>query len=511
MRTGTRSGAAVRPRPEPGGLLADWAQRSGRAPVEPGRPGGLRFAFYGRVSTEDWQDPVTSLARQRAQAEALVRGHGRVVAEFFDSGQSRTVAWARRPQAALLVAALPNPGRGWDAIVVGEYERAFYGNQYGLMAPLFEHYGIELWMPESGGRVDYACEHDERAMTMLGLSSKREIARTRIRVLTAMAAQTRQGRYLGGRPPYGYRLADAGAHPNKAHAAWGRRAHRLEPDPGTAHIVSWMFAQRLAGHSVARIARALNEAGIPCPSAADPGRNSHRPGTAWTLGAVNSILSNPRYTGRQVWNRQRTDTELVDPADIALGHKGVPRWNVPRGWVISTRPAHPALVSEDDFIAAQAVNAARGPVPRGDSAGLEGRRRYLLAGLLTCGTCRRRMESAWSNGKPAYRCRHGHTSASRPDPDRPKNAYVREEFVLAQLPALHSLLLGAPHPCDGPARRSRRRTRSGIDVHAPAGVAKSSSTCASSGSRSPGTRTQRPCAQALTKPSPSRQANPGAI
>jgi hypothetical protein len=30
-----------------------------------------------------------------------------------------------------------------------------------------------------------------------------------------MAAQTRQGRYLGGRPPYGYRLADAGPHPNK--------------------------------------------------------------------------------------------------------------------------------------------------------------------------------------------------------------------------------------------------------------------------------------------------------
>src|SRR5271165_5238152 len=201
-------------------------------------------------------------------------------------------------------------------------------------------------------------------MTMLGLSSKREITRTQIRVLTAMAAQTRQDRYLGGRPPYGYRLADAGPHPNKAHAAWGRRAHRLEPDSDTGHVVTWMFAQRLAGHSTARIARALNEAGIPCPSAADPGRNPHRPGTAWTLGAATSILANPRYTGRQVWNRQRTDTELVDPADMALGHKGIQRWNLPDGWVISTGPAHPALVSEADFIAAQAVSAARGPVRR---------------------------------------------------------------------------------------------------------------------------------------------------
>jgi hypothetical protein len=63
-----------------------------------------------------------------------------------------------------------------------------------------------------------------------------------------MAVQTReQGRYLGGRPPYGYRLADAGPHPNKAHAAWGRRAHRLDPDPATAPTVRWIFAQRLAG------------------------------------------------------------------------------------------------------------------------------------------------------------------------------------------------------------------------------------------------------------------------
>jgi site-specific DNA recombinase len=194
----------------------------------------------------------------------LASGRGVIVVEFFDAGQSRTLPWARRPQAAALVAALADPDRGWDAIVIGEYERAFYGNQYTLMAPLFEHYGIGLWMPEVGGLVDWHAEDHEQTMLALGLSSKREVTRTRIRVRTAMAAQTReQGRYLGGRPPYGYLLGDAGPHPNKVHAAWGRRAHRLEPDPATAHVVRWMFAQRLAGHSAARIARPLNDAGIP--------------------------------------------------------------------------------------------------------------------------------------------------------------------------------------------------------------------------------------------------------
>ena len=440
-----------------GGLLG-WAERSARrqacTAAQGAVPGGLRFVFYGRVSTEDWQDPVTSRARQREQAGALIRGHGQIVAEFFDAGQTRKLAWACRPQSATLVAQLADPGRGWDAIVVGEYERAFYGSQYAAMAPLFEHYGVQLWMPEAGGRAGYASEHDEKTMTALGLSSKREITRTSIRVRTAMAVQTReQGRYLGGRPPYGYRLADAGPHPDKAHAAWGRRAHRLDPDPATAPTVRWIFAQRLAGHSVARIARALNEAGILCPSAADPARNPHRTAAGWTLGAVTAILENPRYTGRQVWNRQRTDTVLVDPANVTLGHRSVQRWNLPDGWVISSRLAHPALVSEDDFIAAQGINAARGPVPHDEPV----LRRYLLAGLLACGLCGRRMESAWSNGKPAYRCRHGHTSATAPDPAHPKNTYIREDKLLPHLPALHLLLTS-------PAVRARRRTRAGADV-----------------------------------------------
>jgi site-specific DNA recombinase len=70
-------------------------------------------------------------------------------------------------------------------------------------------------------------------------------------------------------------------------------------------------------------------------------------------------------------------------------------------------------------------------------------RRYLLAGLLACGGCGRRMESAWSNGKPAYRCRHGHTSAAPPDPVRPKNGYLRDRGItLAYNPAKGMLQAG---------------------------------------------------------------------
>jgi site-specific DNA recombinase len=381
----------------------------------------------------------------------LVAGQGVIVAEFFDTGESRTLPWARRPQAAALVARLADPDRGWDAIVIGEYERAFYASQYASMAPPFEHYGVGLWMPEVGGRVDWHAEDHEQTMLALGLSSKREITRTRIRVRTAMAAQTREeGRYLGGRPPYGYRLADAGPHPNKAHAAWGRRAHRLEPDPVTAPVVRWRFAQRPAGHSAVRITRALNDAGIPCRSAADPGRNPHRTGARWTLRTV-AILTNPRYTGRQVWNRQRTDFHLVDPGNTGLGHKQVQRWNLPEA---GSSPNSPRTRRWSARPTSSPTRTPRPAWPGRPGCPPVSARRYLLAGLLACERCGRKLESAWSNGKPAYQCRHGYTSATRPDLARPKNTYVREDQIL---PHLAAILIHEP-PMRHPARGGASRT-----------------------------------------------------
>ena len=143
---------------------------------------------------------------------------------------------------------------------------------------------------------------------------------------------------------------------------------------------------------------------IPCPSAADPDRNTHRSGQAWTLTTVRAILANPRYTGRQVWNRQRTDHDLIDPANTGLGHRQVQRWNLPEGWVISARPAHPALVSEKDFIAVQGIRAARGS-------------RIRLAATCWPGCCA--AESAGGGWSPAGRTAGPPTGAGTATPARP--------------------------------------------------------------------------------------------
>ena len=57
-----------------------------------------------------------------------------------------------------------------------------------------------------------------------------------------------QGRYLGGRPPYGYMLKDLGPHPNPQKAADGKRLHGLTPDPQTAPVVQRIFRDFLNGN-----------------------------------------------------------------------------------------------------------------------------------------------------------------------------------------------------------------------------------------------------------------------
>jgi site-specific DNA recombinase len=165
---------------------------------------------------------------------------------------------------------------------------------------------------------------------------------------------------------------------------------------------------------------------VPCPSQADPDRNWHRQATGWTLRTVVSILANPRYTGRQVWNRQYTDH---GPADHPAGRgRPVLRWSHAHDWVISTDPAHVGLVSEADFVAVQHGRAAP---PSGDGE----RRTYVLAGRLRCGICGRRMEAHWINNRPGYRCRHGRTSARSAGRQSMKSLYLREDRVLARLAA----------------------------------------------------------------------------
>ena len=409
----------------------------------------MRLAFWGRVSTEDNQDPESSRGWQLTRSKALIEPHrGRIVAQFFDIDKSRSIPPQRRPQASALLTALADPKRGFEAVVVGEPQRAFYGNQFGNTFPIFAHYGVPLWVPEVGGPIDPDNEAHDLIMSVFGGVSKGERNRIKIRVRTAMAAQAQlEGRYLGGRPPYGYTLVDVGTHPNPAKAADGKRLHALAVDDQAAVVVRRIFAEFLTGYGIFAIAERLTADGVACPSAHDPRRNQHRCGLAWSKGAVRAILGNPRYTGRQVWNRQRKDEVLIDVHDVALGHTTKMRWNDEDQWIFSEEIVHPLVIDDDTFKQAQqllAVKNARKIVRRPRSTP----RPYILRGLLFCGICHRRMQGSWNNDQPYYRCTYPSEYARTNHVQHPRSVYLREAEIV---PALDTWLGTAFDPAHLPA------------------------------------------------------------
>jgi site-specific DNA recombinase len=384
--------------------------------------------------------PPTSRAWQLRRANDLIGGGGTVVAEYFDVGQSRSLPWKRRPEAARLFNDLADPDRGSEAVVIGEPAGAFYGGQFGLTFPLFTHYRVALWVPEVGGAVDPGSEAHDLVMTLFGGLSKGERTRIKVRVRSAMEAMAADGtRFLGGRPPYGYRLVDAGPHPDPAKATAGQRLHRLEPDPVTAPVVRRMFEMYADGTGQRLIADTLTkEWASPSPSAYDPARNRHRDTRGWSHSAIRAILTNPIYRGQKVWGKQQRHEELLDINDVAAGHVTRMRWRLDGEWVPAARNDTEALVGPD---LAALVAARFGHSPQRTKA-RPTEHPYLLRGLLHCGACGRRLQaqarSARTPGRAPrilYRCEFGITRSLPSGIDHPTSVYVREGAIVPKLDA----------------------------------------------------------------------------
>ena len=383
------------------------AERQGRSPVT---ASVSRFAFYGRCSTEDLQDPETSYNWQLMAAQsAILPVEGRIVAKYFDTGLSRSVPWKRRPEASRLLDDMRDPNRRWEAVVVGESQRCWYGSQFSDVAPLAQDRGVIIWLPDVGGPYDPDNPTHQMLMSVNGGMSRGERQRVQERVRLAMASQVRlAGRHQGGRPPYGYETVSAGPHPNPRKAAEGFTLRKLEPVPDRATHVQWIFAEYLDGASPRSIARALNERGVLCPSAADPARNPHRPKDGWQTSTVMAILRNPKYTGFQVWGRWHKEEHLLDPEDPSMGYVS----RLMRSDAAPTRSlamAHEPIISVDTFVRTQeeisqrAAAAARSkryrPRERVAKPGL------LFQGRILCAHCGRKMAGEERRYGVRYRCR----------------------------------------------------------------------------------------------------------
>jgi hypothetical protein len=279
-------------------------------------------------------------------------------------------------------------------------------------------------------------------MSVLGGMSESERQHVQARVRAAMDAQVvNEGRHQGGRAPYGYAVVDGGPHPNPRKAAEGYRLRILAIDDASAEVVRRIFAEYLDGNGDRAIAAGLNRDQVPCPSARRPDQNRHRLADGWQGSTVRAILENPRYTGYAFFGRWTKHEMLLNPDDVAAGHVVRFRRSSADRVVRSRTPAHPAVVSVEQFTEVQMLRRSRA------AGGLEARRKlergpkatkrpYPLRGRVRCGYCRRRMEGTPRQGRTYYRCTARSLAPGSPVlNDHPKNIYLPERAVLAPINA----------------------------------------------------------------------------
>ncbi|MGH9154874.1 MAG: zinc ribbon domain-containing protein [Acidimicrobiales bacterium] len=71
-------------------------------------------------------------------------------------------------------------------------------------------------------------------------------------------------------------------------------------------------------------------------------------------------------------------------------------------------------------------------------------RHYLLAGMMRCGLCGRRMQGQWNHGRPYYRCKFADDYGIDPN-QHPKSVYVKEDAVVPGLDGWLAGLFDAEH------------------------------------------------------------------
>ena len=432
----------------PSGLSAGSRQRP-PTPWSSDRIGeSLRFAWWGRVSTEDQQDPTLSLPRQLNNSRSSLPVGATIVAHFFDIESGRKdldlrgrghaherfdIPIPRDGGIQDLIAEAQDPRRRFDAVICESIERVARRTYYGTK---IEH---EL---ERAGVALFAADEPivlsgKRATTILTRRVKQGVAEWYVLEMLEKSwdgflEHTRQG-WNVGRPPYGYK-GDPIPHPVPARRAEGKTKTRLLPDPVTAPVVlqiyQWRVIERLG---YAEITDRLNAdlTRYPTPISPDPARTR----SDWIRSAVRDILVNPKYTGYMVWNRRAT--------------KRGGKVNPPEMWVWSEQPTHEPLVPRELFSAAAGIAGWRqgSRTATGENAKHpQAKRIYALRSFVFCAICEKRMFGKSRHGVSYYACQPDRNLGQAAGERFPGHGsvWIREDDLLTALSAFLAARIFGP-------------------------------------------------------------------
>jgi site-specific DNA recombinase len=361
----------------------------------------MRFAFYGRLSTDDRQDVTLARPSQYEACERKVAAQGEITCEFFDQESG---AHADRPELNnLLAEARDKQNRRFDRVVIFQTSRLARDR---VDAALFERKLKRRGVPISyvkGGDSEIEIGIHQAIDQHMRSHLKEETRR-------GMTQNALNGWRNGGRPAYGYALERL-PHPVASRASQGDTKSRLVVDPDQAGTLAWIFERwAVAEWGLVRIADDLNARKVPSPAHVDSARNTHG---HWSYSTIRSILKNPVYLGRMTWDKldfatARESRNEDDDDGPIVKRRDESEW-------VRSEVEHPALVSDELWSLAQerfrkpkssGLPRRKRAVPGNKNSPMLTRTPHLLSGMVKCctGHPERATYGAVMKGKTYYRC-----------------------------------------------------------------------------------------------------------
>jgi DNA invertase Pin-like site-specific DNA recombinase len=179
---------------------------AGRSQAAPPAPPGRCYG-YARVSTVQQASEGESLDVQQRQLTGYAQMQGLVIDKVFvERGVSGSRPLGDRPQGAALLAVL----KSGDTIITPKLDRMFRSALDALdVLNKFKAASISLHMIDLGGDTT-GNGVSKLVFTILSAVAEAERDRTRERISEVKRDQRQRGRYLGGIPPFGWRVGEAG-------------------------------------------------------------------------------------------------------------------------------------------------------------------------------------------------------------------------------------------------------------------------------------------------------------
>jgi site-specific DNA recombinase len=325
-----------------------------------------RAAVYARMSRANENDSL-GVERQATLCRQLASERGwEVVGEFSDNGRSAYTRGLRRDGYESLLEAIAS--KKVDVVLTYHVDRLFRQDKERLrFYEVCTAAGVHLIAAVDGSDVDLRSADGRKQFRDLGSAAEYASDRQSERLRRKHDEIAAQGRWQGGGGrPFGY-VVEGGRLKTGQPATL--KVHEEE-----ATLLRAAARHVLSGGSMYSVARRWNESGILTPT-----------GKSWRVTDIRRILLSPQVAGLRVHGRWVSD---LDGGNRRREILGVTEGTWPP---ILTREEHELLKAKHDG--------------RSVGAGTVVGRRYVLTGLLRCGSCRQPLTGKRRQGKRfSYTC-----------------------------------------------------------------------------------------------------------